>query len=83
MNGPYNSEIAIQVSAISCPSFQLWVAYAPCGSQHMDAVQVTLVQIDVIKRLTESYPQHLQLVRTADGEEQSWLAFIPGLSCRI
>ena len=54
---------------------QLWVAYAPCGSQHMDAVQVTLVQIDVIKRLTESYPQHLQLVRTADGEGQSWMAF--------
>ena len=44
------------------------MAYAPCGSQHMDAVQVTLVQIDVIKRLTESYPNHLQLVRTADGE---------------
>ena len=55
---------------------QLWVAYAPCGSQHMDAVQVTLVQIDVIKRLTESYPQHLQLVRTADGEDRAELVGI-------
>ena len=36
----------------------------------MDAVQVTLVQIDVIKRLTESYPNHLHLVRTADGEQR-------------
>ena len=42
----------------------------------MDAVQVTLVQIDVIKRLTESYPQHLQLVRTADGEDRAELVGI-------
>ena len=30
---------------------QLWTAYAPCGSQHKDAVQITLEQIDLIKRL--------------------------------
>ena len=34
---------------------QLWTAYAPCGSQHKDAVQITLEQIDLIKRLVEQY----------------------------
>lgn len=48
--------------------FQLWVAYAPCGAQHKDAVQVTLEQIDLIKRMVESYPNQLELVRSADGE---------------
>jgi len=46
---------------------QLWVAYAPCGSQHKDAVQITLEQIDLIKRLIEQYQQHLQFVTTAEG----------------
>ena len=48
--------------------FQLWVAYAPCGSQHKDAVQITLEQIDLIKRLIEQYQQNLQFVTTAEGE---------------
>lgn len=48
--------------------FQLWVAYAPCGAQHKDAVQVTLEQIDLIKRLVESYPNQLQLVKTSEGK---------------
>lgn len=41
---------------------QFWSAYVPCGAQHMDAVQLTLEQIDVIKRLIELHPQHLGLV---------------------
>lgn len=41
---------------------QLWVAYAPCGSQHRDAVQVTLEQIDLIKRMINQYPNHLAFV---------------------
>ncbi len=52
--------------AINSPSFfsrplQFWVAYAPCGSQHKDAVQITLEQIDLIKRLVNQYPNHLQV----------------------
>jgi microsomal dipeptidase-like Zn-dependent dipeptidase len=42
--------------------FQLWVAYAPCGSQHKDAVQVTLEQIDLIKRFISQYPGYMQFV---------------------
>uniref|UniRef100_A0A182F679 Dipeptidase n=4 Tax=Anopheles albimanus TaxID=7167 RepID=A0A182F679_ANOAL len=36
-----------------------WAAYVPCEAQHKDAVQITLEQIDVIKRLTERYSPHL------------------------
>ena len=44
------------------------MAYSPCGSQHKDAVQITLEQIDLIKRLMADYSKHLQLVTTANGE---------------
>ena len=49
-------------------SFQFWSAYAPCSSQHLDAVQLTLEQIDLIRRLVNLYPQHMALVTTADGK---------------
>ena len=47
---------------------QLWVAYAPCGSQHKDAVQVTLEQIDLIKRFINQYPNHLKFVNDSTGK---------------
>ena len=46
---------------------QLWTAYAPCGSQHKDAVQITLEQIDLIKRMVDMYPSILTLAQTAKG----------------
>ena len=49
--------------------FQLWVAYAPCGSQHKDAVQVTLEQIDLIKRLIGQYPGHLAFVNDSTSKK--------------
>ncbi|KAG0716296.1 Dipeptidase 1 [Chionoecetes opilio] len=36
-----------------------WAAYVPCGAQYLNAAQVTLEQIDVLKRLIARYPQHL------------------------
>lgn len=50
--------------------FQFWSAYVPCGAQHLDAVQLALEQIDVIKRLADLYPSYLQLVTTAKGQRQ-------------
>ena len=47
------------------------MAYAPCGSQHKDAVQITLEQIDLIKRLIEQYKQNLEFVTTSEGEQGS------------
>lgn len=52
-------------------SLQFWSAYAPCSSQHLDAVQLTLEQIDLIRRLVLLYPQHMSLVTTADAIEES------------
>ena len=55
---------------------QLWTAYAPCGSQHKDAVQITLEQIDLIKRLVDQYSDHLQLAQTAQGNKSIICLFL-------
>lgn len=47
---------------------QFWSAYAPCSSQHLDAVQLTLEQIDLIRRLVNLYPHQMSLVTTASGK---------------
>lgn len=44
---------------------QFWSAYVPCKAQHLDAVQITLEQIDVVKRLVDINSQHFTLVRSA------------------
>ncbi|CAG7786047.1 unnamed protein product, partial [Allacma fusca] len=44
---------------------QLWSAYVPCNAQHLDAVQLTLEQIDVVRRLTEKYSHTLEWVTDA------------------
>lgn len=48
---------------------QFWVAYVSCTAQHKDAVERTMQQIDVIKRLIKAYPNDLQYATTADGEK--------------
>ena len=47
---------------------QFWAAYVPCESQHLNAVQLTLEQIDVIKRLIDKYHRHLKFATSATGE---------------
>ncbi|XP_063241614.1 dipeptidase 1-like [Bacillus rossius redtenbacheri] len=46
---------------------QFWSVYVPCGAQHLDAVQLTLEQIDLVKRLAELNPGHLTHVTTVRG----------------
>ncbi|XP_063235967.1 dipeptidase 1-like [Bacillus rossius redtenbacheri] len=62
---------------------QFWSAYIPCSTQHLDAVQLALEQIDVIRRLVEKYPAHMTLVTTARGirsaHEQGLLASLIGV----
>ena len=36
-----------------------------------DAVQITLEQIDLIKRLVDQYSDHLQLAQTAQGNKST------------
>ncbi|XP_044735714.1 dipeptidase 1 [Chrysoperla carnea] len=50
---------------------QFWSAYIPCSSQYLDAVQLTLEQIDVIRRLVAKYPSHMTLVTTSEGIEKA------------
>ncbi|XP_046477646.1 dipeptidase 1 isoform X1 [Neodiprion pinetum] len=51
---------------------QFWVAYTSCSSQYKDSVQLTLRQIDVIKRLINNYPENLTLVTNAADIETTW-----------
>ena len=37
------------------------------GRKHLDAVQTTMEQIDVIRRLAETYSSDLQLVTSVKG----------------
>ncbi|XP_046994343.1 dipeptidase 1-like [Schistocerca americana] len=46
---------------------QFWSAYVPCGAQHLDAVQLALEQVDLVRRMTALYPGHLTFVTSADG----------------
>jgi hypothetical protein len=48
--------------------FQFWSAYVPCSTQHLDAVQLALEQIDVIRRLVAKYPTYMTLVTTTEGK---------------
>ncbi|XP_072756295.1 dipeptidase 1 isoform X2 [Anoplolepis gracilipes] len=51
---------------------QFWVAYSSCDSQYKDSVQLTLRQIDVIRRFIQRYPANLQLVTAAKDIETTW-----------
>ena len=53
-------------------SFQFWSAFIGCSSQFKDAVQLTLEQIDVIKRLVEANPDQMEFVTTAAGIEEAF-----------
>ncbi|XP_049809215.1 dipeptidase 1-like [Schistocerca nitens] len=46
---------------------QFWSAYVPCGAQYLDAVQLTLEQIDLVKRIISLHPQHLVLATSPKG----------------
>ncbi|XP_046660577.1 dipeptidase 1-like [Homalodisca vitripennis] len=50
---------------------QFWSAYVPCGSQYGDAVQITMEQIDVIRRLTDLYSRDLQFVSSVAGIKEA------------
>ncbi|XP_063594370.1 dipeptidase 1-like [Penaeus indicus] len=51
---------------------QFWVSYVPCESQRLNAVQLTIEQIDLIKRLIEQYPDDLRLATSADEVEAAF-----------
>lgn len=56
------------------------MAYAPCSAQGKDAVQLTLEQIDLIKRMVETYPHQLELVKTSEGK--GWVCLCSIMFCK-
>jgi len=42
----------------------------PCGAQYLDAVQLTLEQIDIIKRLAELHPESMSIATSVDSKLQ-------------
>ncbi|KAG5317952.1 DPEP1 Dipeptidase, partial [Acromyrmex heyeri] len=50
---------------------QFWSAYVPCEAQFLDAVQLTLEQIDIVRRLTSRYPKRVRLVKTSSELENA------------
>ena len=47
---------------------QFWVAYTPCQAQYLNSVQLTLEQIDLIKRFINKYSDFMQLVTRSEGK---------------
>ncbi|XP_049787760.1 dipeptidase 1-like [Schistocerca cancellata] len=50
---------------------QFWAAYVPCESQYRDAVQLTLEQVDVVRRLTARYSPPLAFCTSAADIEST------------
>uniref|UniRef100_A0A3B3TST9 Dipeptidase n=1 Tax=Poecilia latipinna TaxID=48699 RepID=A0A3B3TST9_9TELE len=56
---------------------QMFAVYVLCGAQHMDAVRLTLEQIDVIRRICTEYPD-FELVTSTQG-----MVLIGKIACLI
>ncbi|MDJ0643390.1 MAG: dipeptidase [Erythrobacter sp.] len=50
---------------------QYWSVYVPVSLTEPEAVQMTMEQIDVMKRLIDRYPDSLRYVETADQTERA------------
>ncbi|NXP83276.1 DPEP2 Dipeptidase, partial [Ramphastos sulfuratus] len=61
---------------------QFWSVYVLCSAQNKDAVRLTLEQIDVIKRMCNSY-QELELVTTSQGDALFCIAGSKKIACLI
>nr|ALX00043.1 dipeptidase 1-like protein [Melanoplus sanguinipes] len=53
---------------------QFWVAYVPCSAQYKDAVEMTMEQVDVIKRFVDKYQDDMQYVDSAQGIMEAFAA---------
>ncbi|KAJ9592492.1 hypothetical protein L9F63_015908, partial [Diploptera punctata] len=56
---------------VAATVLHFWSAYVPCSTQHLDAVQLALEQIDIIRRLVAKYPGHMTLVTNTQGIKQA------------
>ncbi|NWZ23227.1 DPEP2 Dipeptidase, partial [Asarcornis scutulata] len=61
---------------------QFWSVYVLCSAQNKDAVRLTLEQIDVVKRMCNSY-EELELVTTSQGDTLSCISDSKKIACLI
>ncbi|NXD39100.1 DPEP2 Dipeptidase, partial [Copsychus sechellarum] len=61
---------------------QFWSVYVLCSAQNKDAVRLTLEQIDVVKRMCNSYDE-LELVTTSQGDALSCISDSRRIACLI
>jgi membrane dipeptidase len=51
---------------------QFWAIYAPCATDGKDAFRYHLEQVELMRRVIDKYPQHLQFATTADEIRQAF-----------
>ncbi|KAJ7408995.1 Dipeptidase 2 [Willisornis vidua] len=63
LNKTHTNLVKLQAGYVGA---QFWSVYVLCSAQNKDAVRLTLEQIDVVKRMCNSY-EELELVTTSQG----------------
>ncbi|NXY13272.1 DPEP2 Dipeptidase, partial [Atrichornis clamosus] len=64
LNKTHTNLVKLQAGYVGA---QFWSVYVLCSAQNKDAVRLTLEQIDVVKRMCNSY-EELELVMTSQGD---------------
>ncbi|XP_010178745.1 PREDICTED: dipeptidase 2 [Mesitornis unicolor] len=67
INKTHSNLVKLQAGYVGA---QFWSVYVLCSAQNKDAVRLTLEQIDVVKRMCNSY-EELELVTTSQGISDS------------
>ncbi|XP_009467629.1 PREDICTED: dipeptidase 2-like [Nipponia nippon] len=67
LNKTHTNLVKLQAGYVGA---QFWSVYVICSAQNKDAVRLTLEQIDVVKRMCNSY-EELELVTTSQGISDS------------
>ncbi|KAF4792998.1 Dipeptidase 2 [Turdus rufiventris] len=67
LNKTHTNLVKLQAGYVGA---QFWSVYVLCSAQNKDAVRLTLEQIDVVKRMCNSY-EELELVMTSQGISES------------
>ncbi|NWS25470.1 DPEP2 Dipeptidase, partial [Polioptila caerulea] len=75
LNTTHTNLVKLQAGYVGA---QFWSVYVLCSAQNKDAVRLTLEQIDVVKRMCNSY-EELELVMTSQGDDPSCKNFFKNL----
>ncbi|NWV31913.1 DPEP2 Dipeptidase, partial [Grantiella picta] len=79
LNQTHTNLVKLQAGYVGA---QFWSVYVLCSAQNKDAVRLTLEQIDVVKRMCNSY-EELELVVTSQGDAPSCISDSRRIACLI